>query len=449
MQMLRLLLLLVVVWESIFSVEVGAQQLPAYPITNGAPSTTAWAVDRYAPARFENGGTLAGRDNVLILGVAEADGPANRPQAQSSNFFNTQGRRLRILDWTSRPFSFIGSTRIPSAWSNSTGLIDSRRTDMWSVLSPNGSQIIAQSLFGIIGFANEGVAPAAYRQPEERVNMPPEYTPEGGGSGRYRVFDADAGGWQDVPMPVRYDQWTDFCVTYTGAALEYRIDEALVYVDTSLNVSAGGVPTPVDGFMEVIMQAQNYGQRPTPPGGVAGVTYDTNWSALAAGPGTCANVAVIGGFAADIMVTKTASPSQLAIGQVVTFTVVVTNSGPSNATGVVAVDTLPPQVGYLANSCGATYATPALTWPIGNLNAGTSVSCDITATVTATGTIENVAVVTGNQIDPVTANNSATAQVTVSAQRLVTVPAVGLGSVLSLLTMVGLLGMMFARRGTR
>lgn len=441
--------LLLTVFCAVYATSIGAQQLPTYPITNGAPSTTAWAVDRYAPARFENGGTLAGRDNVLVLGVAEADGPAFRPQAQSSNFFNTQGRRLRILDWTSRPFSFIGSTRIPAGWASSTGLIDSRRTDMWSVLSPTGNQVIAQSLFGIIGFANEGVAPAGYRQPEERANMPPEYTPEGSGSGRYRVFDADAGGWQAVAVPVSYDEWTNFCVTYTGSSLEYRIGETLVYVDTTMNVSVGGVPTPVDGFMEVIMQAQNYGQRPLPPGGVAGVTYDTHWSALAAGRGSCTEVAVESGFAADIRVTKTANPSQLAVGDTVTFSVVVTNNGPSNATEVVAVDNLPPQVEYIANTCGASLVAPVLSWTIGDLASGASVSCNITATVRQAGNIENVVVVSGNQIDPVTANNSASAQVSASEPRSVAVPASGPGSLLSLLAMMGLLGMMYVRRGNR
>lgn len=442
-----------VVWllalSAFLSADASAQALPTYPITSGAPSTTQWAVDRYAPARFENGGTIAGRTNTLVLGVAEADGPGNRPEPLSSNFYNTQGRQLLILDWSSRPFSFIGSLRIPSAWAQSTGLIDSRRTDMWSVLSPSESQI-SQLLFGIIGFTNEGVAPTGYRQPEERAHMPPEYMPEGGGSGRYRIFDSRvAGGWVNLALPVRYDAWSDFCVTFTGTALEYRIGSDLVYVDNTVTVDVGGVPTPVGGFLEVIMQAQNYGQRPTPPGGVAGVTYDSNWSSLAAGQGTCADVAIGTDFSADIRVTKTAAPAQLTVGDIVTFTVDVTNNGPSNATEVVAVDTLPPQVDYLANTCGASYAAPNLTWPIGNLNSGASVSCEITATVMTAGSFTNVVVVSGNQIDPVTANNSAAAQVSVSEPRFVAVPALGQNSTIALLTFVGLLGLMLARRENR
>jgi hypothetical protein len=58
-------------------------------------------------------------------------------------------------------------------------------------------------------------------------------------------------------------------------------------------------------------------------------------------------------------------------------------------------------------------------------------------------------VVSGNQIDPVTANNSASAQVSASEPRSVAVPASGPGSLLSLLAMMGLLGMMYVRRGNR
>ena len=184
-------------------------------------------------------------------------------------------------------------------------------------------------------------------------------------------------------------------------------------------------------------------------GGVAGVTYDNHWSALAAGPGTCSDVIGVSGFSADIRVTKTASPAQLVIGDVVTFALNVSNNGPSNATGVIATDSLPPQVSYLGNTCGASYAAPVLTWSIGNLAAGSQANCSVTATVVAAGTIENVVVVTGNQIDPVTANNSATVQINAGATRPVAVPTSGQGGTLALLSLMGLLGLLFARRGIR
>jgi uncharacterized repeat protein (TIGR01451 family) len=137
----------------------------------------------------------------------------------------------------------------------------------------------------------------------------------------------------------------------------------------------------------------------------------------------------------------------LAIGDVVTFTLNVVNNGPSNATGVVAVDSLPPQVSYLGNTCGASYAASTVTWSIGSLAASAQATCNITATVAAAGAIDNVVVVTGNQIDPVTANNSASVQINASANRPVAVPVTNPGGGLVLLTIVGLLGLAFARRG--
>lgn len=399
-----------------------AQALPTYPITDGAANQTTWAVDRYRPAVFVNAGTVAGRENVLRLGVAEADGPGNRPAAQSSSFFNTQGRRLRLLDWTSRPYSLVGSTRIPAAWASSTGLADSRRTDLWTVLTDVGVQDVSRAVFGIIGFTNEGAPPAGYRQPAERAHMPPEYMPEGGGSGRYRVFDSHAGGWQDLPAPVRYDTWSDFCVTYTGSTLEYRIGNELVYTDNTLTFTVGGVTTAVAGVMEIIMQAQNYGQRPVPPGGIAGVTYDTNWSSLAAGPGDCSAVLIGSGHAADLRVTKSATPASVNVGGTVQFRIEVVNLGPSLASGVVAVDDLPGGVTYLANSCGASFANPRLNWTIGDMAVGSSASCDVAVRVDEPGTIVNSVVVSGVQIDPVTANNQAQAQLAASAASPVSVP---------------------------
>ena len=90
-----------------------------------------------------------------------------------------------------------------------------------------------------------------------------------------------------------------------------------------------------------------------------------------------------------------------------------------------------------------------LTWSIGNLAAGSQANCSVTATVVAAGTIENVVVVTGNQIDPVTANNSATVQINAGATRPVAVPTSGQGGTLALLSLMGLLGLLFARRGIR
>ncbi len=381
-----------------------AQALPTYP-TAATATTTEWGVDRYAPANFNNGGTVQGRENVLILGVNEADGPGNRPQAQSSTFFDTQGRKLQILDWSGPRQSFVGALFIPSEWGVSTGLIDSRRTDMWAVLTPSGVTSTSSALYAILGFSNEGPAPVGFVQPEELRDQPADFMPVGGGDGRYQLFDKDGGGFIPIGTPVRYDQWTDFCISYTGNTLEFYIGDDLVYTDNSIDVEVGGMLTTVDGFWEVIMQAKNYGERPTPPGGIAGVTYDTNWAGLALGSGTCDEVRENGGFSAELQLVKSVSPSLVSPGQQTVFTLTATNNGPDPATGTVVVDTLPPELVYVSNSCGAQFSGNQLTWLIGDFAVGATVSCQVTVQVTTTGTFTNGAVIDAEQVDPILVNN--------------------------------------------
>jgi len=423
-----------------------AQALPAYPIAP-AGTTTEWGVDRYAPANFNNGGSLLGRDDVLILGVDEADGPGNRPSAQSSSFFDTQGRKLKIFNWNGQRQSFVAAVNIPSAWASSNGLIDSRRTDMWAVLTPDGVTSTSSANYAIMGFSNEGPPPAGFEQPEHLRNRPADYMPAGVGSGRYQVFDGDGGGFVTVGPAVRFDQWSDFCISYTGATVEYYIDDVLVYTDSTIEVPVGGNPTPVDGFWEIIMQARNYGERPTPLGGIAGVTYDTNWATLGYGNGTCDDVRETGGFAADLALTKSVSPTLVAPGQNAVFTLTATNNGPDPSTSTVVTDTLPPELSYVSNSCGAQFAGNQLTWTIGNFAVNQTESCDVTVQVTTTGTFTNAAVIVAVQVDPVLANNNDLESVSAGVPQIVPSAVPGLGAGPSwLLAILVLLGAWWATR---
>ena len=384
--------------------QLGAQALPAYPLTAGPVTTSEWAVDRYAPGAFANVGAQFGREDVLQLGIREADGPGNRPQAQSSSFFDTQGRKLRIEDWGSAPVSFVGSLWVPSAWANSTGLADSRRTDMWGVLTPTGLTAQSEAIYAIIGFTNEGAPPAGLDSLVAANNQPADYQPDGAGSGGLQIFDKDTGGFIPVGQP-NYAQWNDLCVTFTGSALEYRVNGQLVYTDSTIDAIVNGNAVPVDGFLEVIMQAKNYGERPTPVGGIAGVTYDANWTNLGYGPGTCADVIIDGDFSADLQLIKSVTPTVVAVGGQATFTLTATNNGPDPANLVQVVDTLPPELAYVSNTCGATVAGNTLTWLVGDLAVGDSIQCQVVVTVTAEGSFTNSAFVSAQQVDPVPSNN--------------------------------------------
>ncbi len=140
---------------------------------------------------------------------------------------------------------------------------------------------------------------------------------------------------------------------------------------------------------------------------------------------------------ADLSITVTSSPNPVVIGQTLTYTLTVTNLGPTDAPNVVATDTLPASVQYVSAS-SVPLGLPILdngslvTANIGAIAAGGTVTITITTTVlptavtspSVTGLITdtaNVALVPssppniGDPVDPVTANNTSSTTTTVDA----------------------------------
>jgi uncharacterized repeat protein (TIGR01451 family) len=124
---------------------------------------------------------------------------------------------------------------------------------------------------------------------------------------------------------------------------------------------------------------------------------------------------------ADLSLTKTLTTAgTIHVGDNVVFALTVTNNGPGNATGVTVTDTLPAGLTYVSNDCGATFASPTLTWSVGALAAAASATCNLTVTVTQTGPITNTATVTSNESDLTPANN--TGQGSVNGQPDIPIP---------------------------
>ena len=226
----------------------------SYP-TGAVPGT--WQVDRYAPATFANGGTVAGRADVLNLGVDAADSQANRPGAYSSTFYNTQGRGM-VLNLPN--FSVVyGSLYVPAAWASSDGPGNNRRTDMWGQASPatGGDTCVASgcNFFPYLGFSNAS--------PSDPLNA--------GGTGRYRVFDGTVG-VIDLAVPVQYDQWSDVCIAFSGSDFKSYINGALVYTQTDMAHNDVATLGPTTHFSRLLMQAYNFG-----------ASYTAQWSGLGAG----------------------------------------------------------------------------------------------------------------------------------------------------------------------
>ena len=117
------------------------------------------------------------------------------------------------------------------------------------------------------------------------------------------------------------------------------------------------------------------------------------------------------GSEADLEIVKTAVPPAGALdpGEMVTYTITVTNHGPSTATGVEVTDNLPAGLTSPATAGDCAEASPAVpTCSLGTIAPGTSKSYTITATVDspAPPMIINTATVDGVEDDPVPGNNS-------------------------------------------
>jgi large repetitive protein len=106
--------------------------------------------------------------------------------------------------------------------------------------------------------------------------------------------------------------------------------------------------------------------------------------------------------AADLSVTVTADDTTPDANQQVTFTIVVTNGGPDQATGVVVTDLLPAGLTYVSDTPSAgTYDETTGVWTVGTIDNGDSETLTIVVTVTGTLPILNSAEVTAvNEFDP-------------------------------------------------
>ena len=130
-----------------------------------------------------------------------------------------------------------------------------------------------------------------------------------------------------------------------------------------------------------------------------------------------ATVAVVAA-SADLALTVADVPDPVTAGETLAYTFTATNLGPSAATSVTLVETLPAGVSLVSaapsqGSCetGSTTVTCAL----GGLDPGTHAVVVVTVTPEGTGMIATSGTVSAAEADPVPANDTATAQTSVRA----------------------------------
>ncbi len=178
-----------------------------------------------------------------------------------------------------------------------------------------------------------------------------------------------------------------------------------------------------------------------PAGG--SVTYTVNATIDAAATGTLSNTATVSSSVtdpnpannsatdnttltpqADLSITKTDGQTTAVPGQSVTYTIVASNSGPSNDPSASVADTFPAILNGVTWTCvgaGGGTCTAAGSGNINdtvNLPAGGSVTYTASGTISAaaTGTLANTATVSSSVTDPNAGNNSATDTDTLTPQ---------------------------------
>jgi uncharacterized repeat protein (TIGR01451 family) len=113
----------------------------------------------------------------------------------------------------------------------------------------------------------------------------------------------------------------------------------------------------------------------------------------------------------DMAITKTASPNPIKQGNTLTYTLNVTNIGPSDATNVTATDTLPSTVSYISatptqGTCSQ--ASGTVTCLLGSMISGASATITLQVTAVTPSSAVNTASVSADQPDPNSSNNTAT-----------------------------------------
>lgn len=122
-----------------------------------------------------------------------------------------------------------------------------------------------------------------------------------------------------------------------------------------------------------------------------------NLTVVAADPNTVANLSV----------TKTANPSPANVGSPLTYTVQVSNAGPSAASNVKLQDLLPPEVTFVSSTpTESTYANGLVSYTLASLNSGASSTFQILTNPITGGTAINTASVSSDNPDLTPSNNS-------------------------------------------
>jgi uncharacterized repeat protein (TIGR01451 family) len=235
-----------------------------------------------------------------------------------------------------------------------------------------------------------------------------------------------------APNPVPQGQSLTYTLTVTNrgtdAASSVTVTDALpAGVSFSSAASSQGVCTNVGGAVVCDLSALPAGSNAVvnivvTPSVVGTITNRAVVFAGTADPNLSNNtgiVAVVVAPAADLALTQTAAPNPVLTSQNVTYTLTVTNLGPSVGSSVTVTDALPAGFNFVAANASQGTCTNVgglVTCAVGTISIGSTVTVQITAKPGASSNITNIsnaATVMGTEFDPVATNNTATVSIVV------------------------------------
>jgi uncharacterized repeat protein (TIGR01451 family) len=188
-------------------------------------------------------------------------------------------------------------------------------------------------------------------------------------------------------------------VTFGSAMLGPCEDNA---VDHSVTCALGTLDVGATAVVTLVVQATAGGTL-TNTASVASNEYDPQLE-----DNTAWSTSVVP--VADLAVAKRAAPGPLAVGDVLTCTIVVTNGGPWPDAGVVLTDELPlnvSDVGAVSSQGNCAVGSGLVVCDLGVLGAGASAGVTVTVRPTSAGLMRNGARVAGAEFDPDPANDTA------------------------------------------
>ena len=143
---------------------------------------------------------------------------------------------------------------------------------------------------------------------------------------------------------------------------------------TSVNLNITAFVNPVGDYLNTteVIASDNFDPDSTPANGI---TTEDDYDEVLTDP-----IPV-----SDLEISKTVDNLTPFVGTNVIFTLVVTNNGPSEATGVEVTDLLPGGYTYVSDDSGGTYIPGTGIWTVPNIATGNSETINITAFVLANG----------------------------------------------------------------